>query len=477
MSGDGRERDLVILGWGAAAFSAAIRASELTFGQASIAMVGRGPLGGTCVNVGCVPSKYLIDAAGEAHARSATRYPGIPPGPRGVDFRALMGALRDAAAGERRLKYEDVIAGYGNVELVEGTASFADEHTVSVIAPDGGERRIRGYNFIIATGSSPVVPGIGGLGEAGYLTSDTVWNLDELPGRLAVIGGGPIGVELGQAFSRLGSRVTLLEAMPRIVPRAEPEMSAALAGALAGEGMDVVTGARVVAARRTSGGIELDVDADGGRRLEVDAVLVAVGRRPNVRGLNLGAAGVAHSERGIRVDRGMRTSNPRIYAAGDVVDQELMLETLAAREGVIAAENIYGHGGREVDPMSFPWAVFSDPQLASVGYTRERCSREIGGCSYRSVELGMVPRGRILREGAGSFEVVAESSTGRVVGVHALSPWATEFIAEGAMAVRLGLTVADLVDSAHVFPTLSEGVKLAAQSFSRDISRMSCCME
>ncbi|PMP97706.1 MAG: mercury(II) reductase, partial [Nitrososphaera sp.] len=179
-------------------------------------------------------------------------------------------------------------------------------------------------------------------------------------------------------------------------------------------------------------------------------------------------------------DGTMRTTNPRIYAAGDVVDSEfnrgLMLETLAAREGIVAVENIYEHSGRSVDPLTFPWAVFSDPQLASVGLTREQCSKEVGDCRHRSIGVEMVPRGRILREDIGAFEVIA-SPTGRIVGVHALSSWATEFIAEGAMAMRLGLTVDDLVDVAHVFPTLSEGIKLAAQSFRRDISRMSCCME
>ncbi|MGC8970311.1 MAG: mercury(II) reductase [Conexivisphaera sp.] len=472
------EYDLVILGWGAAAFSAAIRASELTSGQASIAMIGRGPLGGTCVNVGCVPSKYLIDASAEVHRPTRPRYPGIGPAGPSVDFAALMRSLRESVREERKLKYEDVVAGYGNVELVEGTAAFSDDRTVLVRTSGGGTLRVRGYNFLIATGSSPAVPGIRGLEDAGYLTSDTIWGLDAVPGRLVVIGGGAIGVELGQALSRLGSHVTILEGMHRIVPRAEPEMSDALRRALEDEGIDVRTDVRIASISRVPGGVELNL-ADG-PTIETDAILVATGRRANALGLNLEAAGVEYSRRGIRVDGTMRTTNPRIYAAGDVVDSEfnrgLMLETLAAREGIVAVENIYEHSGRSVDPLTFPWAVFSDPQLASVGLTREQCSKEVGDCRHRSIGVEMVPRGRILREDIGSFEVIA-SPTGRIVGVHALSSWATEFVAEGAMAMRLGLTVDDLVDVAHVFPTLSEGIKLAAQSFRRDISRMSCCME
>ena len=468
------EYDLVILGWGAAAFSAAIRASELTFGQAKIAMVGIGPLGGTCVNFGCVPSKYLIEAARIAHEREDPRYPGIPPAQRRVDFAALMRSLRDEVEAERRLKYEDVIAGYDNVDLVEGTASFTGDDAVSVRPPRGGTNlRIRGYNFLVATGSRPAVPELKGLREHGYLTSEAIWTLDELPGELIVIGGGGVGVEMGQAFSRLGSGVTIVEAAERLLPRAEPELSIELSRALESEGVRVLTGSRIVRVERRGGGTTLLLE-DGGA-LRAEELLVAVGRIPNVEGLNLEAAGVEYTGRGIKVDPTMRTTNPRIYAAGDVVDQELMLETLAAREGVVAAENIYGHAGRRVDPLTVPWAIFTDPQLASVGYTEERCAAHLGGCASRSVGLGALPRGRIMRRNVGAFKVVA--SGGRVVGVHALAPDAAEVISGAAIAVRLGMTLDDVVDSAHVFPTISEGVKLAAQSFIRDVSRMSCCME
>ena len=467
-----REYDLVIIGRGAAAFSAAIKASEITSGQASIAMVGFGHLGGTCVNVGCVPSKYLIEASKMLFDQRNPRYPGIAPVAAEPNLKDLMGSLRDAVEGEREAKYEDVIRQYDNIDIVEGKATFKDGNEISV---SGNAHNIRGYNFIIATGSSTTVPDIEGLGEAAYLTSDNIWDLDDVPGRLAVVGGGAIGLELGQAFSRLGSEVHVVEALPSILPQAEPEISTRLMESLAKEGIEFIMKARVL---RVSTGKVIDiVTAEGRKELKVDAILMATGRAPNVSGLNLEAAGVKYSRKGISVDSNMRTSNPRIYAAGDVVDQRLMLETLAAREGVIAATNIYEHANQSVNMMAVPWAVFTEPQLASVGFTEKEFTNANGGCSCRSLDLKSVPKARILREEDGLFKIVVDPRNDRIVGVHALSPYAAELIMEGVCAIQHGLTINDVLMSSHVFPTVSEGIKLTAQSFIRDISKMSCCME
>lgn len=464
--------DLVIIGRGAAAFAAAIRASEITSGQASIAMVGKGPLGGTCVNVGCVPSKYLIEAAGDVHRTSHPRYPGLEAMRPEVDFSRLMASLREAVASERTSKYEDVIAAYDNVRLIEGTASFAGKD--EVIVRESG-LRLKGYNFLIATGSRPKVPDVPGLREAGYLTSDTVWGLEALPQRLAIIGGGAVAVELGQALSRLGSSVTIFQRRPRLLPKAEPELSERLTHALRSEGVRVELGAEVTRVEGSSSGkslrFSLGSEVD---QVEVDQVLVAAGRSPNVSELELERAGVNYSERGVHVYPTMATSNPRVYAAGDVVDQGIMAEALAAKEGVVAVENIYDHAEKEVDLTSFPWSVFTDPQLASVGYTREGYP---GRAEVRLLELSWVPRARISREVEGAFELVTDSSSQKVVGVHALAPNAAEFVSGAALAVKCGLTVEELIEGPHVFPTISEGIKLTAQSFRRDLAKMSCCVE
>jgi mercuric reductase len=461
------EYDLVIIGNGAAAFSAAIRASEITSNQISIAMVGYGNIGGTCVNVGCVPSKYLIEAAEELHTQKHPVYPGIPRSLQAFDFLKLMDSLRDVVKKERKSKYIDVIKSYNNIDLIEGVASFVNDNKISV----NSEYRLSGYNFIIATGSRTSIPSIPGLKEAGYLTSDTVWNINELPNRLAIIGGGPIGLELGQAFGRLGSEVTIIEAMPSLLPQTEPEIAQIMAKHIESEGINLKLGRTV---KGITGGINgKTIEMQDREKLEVDEILVATGRSPNVSGLNLEGAGVNYTKKGIQVDRTLKTSNPRIYAAGDVVDQKLMLETLAAREGTLAAENIYEHAMKDVDMNSVPWAIFTSPQLASVGYTEA----EYPTGKSRTLTLEHVPKARIMRKTDGMFKLVTDSETGRVVGVHAFAPNAAEIIMEGVYAVKFGLKIEEMIENSHIFPTIAEGIKLAGQSFIRDISKMSCCME
>ncbi len=211
----------------------------------------------------------------------------------------------------------------------------------------------------------------------------------------------------------------------------------------------------------------------GNEKLEVEEILVATGRSPNVSGLNLEVAGVNYTKKGIQVDRTLKTSNPRIYAAGDVVDQKFMLETLAAREGTLAVENIYEHTMKVVDMNSVPWAIFTSPQLASVGYTEA----EYPTAKSRTLRLEHVPKARIMRKTDGMFKLVTDSETGRVVGVHALAPNAAELIMEGVYAIKFGLKIEEIIENSHIFPTIAEGIKLTGQSFIRDISKMSCCME
>ncbi len=439
-------------------------------------MVGYGNLGGTCVNVGCVPSKYLIDAAAEIYAPGHPRYPGITPFKRQFSFEALMNSLREAVKGERSTKYEEVIRNYDNVELVRGVAAFAGNDRVVVHSSAGARvQELKGYNFIIATGSSANIPNVTGLKEAGYLTSDTVWGIEELPQRLVVIGGGAVAVELGQAFSRLGSEVVILQRHASLLPRAEPELAGGVIKALESEGLRVELNATVTSVEKTSSGKRVKfLGSLGSKEVEADEILVATGRSPNVSELNLGSAGVVYSPRGVRVEPTMMTTNHGIYAAGDVVDQKFMLETLAAKEGTVAADNIYDHAMKKVDLNEVPWSVFSDPQLASVGYKEsEYPAKSIS----RSLPLELVPRARITRKTDGMFKLVTDSETGKIVGVHALAPNATELIIEGVYAIRYGLTVNDLIESSHIFPTISEGVKLTGQSFVRDIRKMSCCME
>lgn len=471
------EFDLVIIGRGAAAFSAAIKASELASGQASIAMIGFGPLGGTCVNVGCVPSKYIIEAAKVVHTQANPRYPGISSSSAQVDFGKLMRSLREAVLEERKTKYADVLKSYGNIRVFDGKAAFIDRDKVSI--KNGSEETVlKGYNFIIATGSSTKINKITGLQETGYLTSDNVWEMNRLQQTLAIIGGGFIGLELGQALNRLGSRVKIIKEHDTITAGIEPELGNALRESLASEGIEFLTGRKITAVFRRNGKKVVETSSEQGREeIEADEILIASGRTANVNGLGLEKAGVDYSEKGISVNESFRTSNPIIYATGDVVDQRYKLETLAAREGATVASNIFNHQENGISLNQVPWAVFTEPQFASVGYTEAEYSSKFGKAESRTVPLASVPKARILRESRGMFKIVTDARSKKIVGVHAVSPYAAEFIMEGVYAIKFGLTYSDLIENSHIFPTVAEGVKLTAQSFTRDISKMSCCME
>lgn len=469
--------DIAILGKGAGAFAAAIKASEKSSGKARIAMVGSGPIGGTCVNVGCVPSKYLLEASHRLYYASKEVFPGVGAVNPSLDFARLMEGVRTLVNNMRRDKYEKILRYYPNVEVVNGKAHFESPTTINVSGEEGG-RVITARNIIVATGSTPTAPPIEGLEKTGYITSDSVWGLESRPESLAVVGGGAIGLELGQAFLHLGSDVTVLEAMPRVVPQAEPEVSMTLQSVLEDEGMKFQLKVRIARVYSEDGKKTLEVvTAQGKEKIVVDEILVATGRAPNTVTLGLERAGVKTDERGfIPVDKTMRTSSPSIYAAGDCVSKRLMLETLAAREGVVAATNILG-GSDELDYTTTPWAVFTNPQVASVGYTEDEVMAKMNACACRIVSLDRVAKAGIMGSEQGLVKLVLDPYTYKVVGVHALTPSATEYIVEGALAIKYGLTYTDLINTTHVFPTLAEGVKLAAQSFVRPVDRMSCCVE
>ncbi|MCL5731204.1 MAG: mercury(II) reductase [Candidatus Thermoplasmatota archaeon] len=471
--------DLVIIGRGAAAFSAAIKASEISHGEMRIAMVGTGPLGGTCVNVGCVPSKYLLEASHAVFNPSHPRIAGIHSTEVKHDFSEIMNGLRSYVDHARDLKYAKVIQSYGNVTVYEGLGRFSDPHTVIVENPSGNETaRISGSNILIATGSRPVVPNINGLTESGFITSDTIWNLNDLPESVAIIGGGAVGLEMGQALLHLGSDVTVIEALGSLLPQTEPEIGAALKKRLESEGMKFVLGARVSNVRKSRDGKTLTViTRKGSENLEVSEVIAATGRAPNTDRLNLDAAGVKTDPHGlITVSDRMRTTADNIFAAGDCVSKKMFLETLAAREGAVAASNLFGED-MVVDYESATWAVFTSPQVAGVGMTENEYSRKNGACSCRVFSLENLTKASIMGETEGIIKITVNPADGRIVGMHILAPNATDIITEGAYAVRNGYTVDDIIATSHIFPSLSEGVKLAAQSFIRDLSKMACCVE
>lgn len=465
VGGGDRAWDLAILGSGSAAFAAAIRASEK---GARVVLFERGTPGGTCVNVGCVPSKALLRAAElNAHARHHT-FAGIPHLAGPVDLGVLV-AQKDALVGElRHRKYLDLAAAYG-FTLQAGTARFVDEETVEV---DG--QVVQADRYLIATGASPALPPIEGLADVDYLTSTTALELTEMPASLAVIGANAIGLELGQLFAQLGAQVTFLDIAGRIAPFEEPEISAAFARILEDDGASVIPNARITLVARADGRIELTGDLGGRTQLVADRVLVATGRRPNTDGLGLDAAGVKVDPRGfVVVDEFLQTSNPRIWAAGDVTPSPQFVY-VAAAEGAAAAENALG-ARRRLEERDVPRVTFTSPQIAAVGFT-EADARAAGHEVATSV-LGLdnVPRAIVNRDTRGLIKLVADEPTGRLLGVHVLADSAGEVIQAGVYALLANMTIRELADAFHPYLTVAEGLKLAAQGFARDVTKLSCC--
>ena len=458
--------DLVTIGSGSAAFAAAIRATSL---GARVALVERGTVGGTCVNVGCIPSKHLLAASHAYRVAGSHPFAGVPTSRGEVDLRALIARKGQVVDELRDEKYLDLAAHYG-FELVRGHARFAGPDLVDV-----DRREIRARRFLIATGSAPWAPAIEGLDRAGYLTSTTAMELSEVPGSLVVIGGNYIGLELGQVFSNLGSRVAIVEALDRIAPLEEPEISEEMTRVLEEEGVRVVTSAKVT---RVEGGAPKTVvaEAEGGElKLEGAEILVATGRRPVLDGLGLDAAGVEVDDvGGLVLDQTLRTTNPDVLAAGDVTGAPQFVY-VAAAQGTMAAENALTGAERAVDYAALPRVTFTTPNIAAVGLTDEQAQEAGYECECRVVELRHVPRARVNLDTRGLFKIVADRRTGKVLGVHALAENAGDAILAGVYAVKFGLTVSDLAETWAPYLTMAEGLKLTAQSFTTDVEMLSCC--
>jgi mercuric reductase len=468
--------DLAIIGSGGAAFAAAITARDQ---GASVVMVERGTAGGTCVNTGCVPSKALLAAAAARHIAVDQPFPGIVTQAGPVDMATLTGGKDDLVAAMRNAKYIDLAAGYG-WEIVAGTARFTaspDAPELQVSRSDGGTTTIEAAHYLVATGSAPWIPPIGGLEEAGYLTSTTAMELTGLPESLLVIGGNSVGLELGQLFARLGTKVTIAEALDRLAPSAEPEVSAAIEDVFDDEGIGILTAATVMAVRRDTTGRSVQIRTAGGRERELACgeILVAAGRRPVTAGLDLESAGVKTGERGeIVTDEYQRTANPRIWAAGDVTGGPQFVY-VAAAQGTRAAANALFSAGRTVDYAALPRVTFTSPAIASAGLTEAELVQRGMACDCRVLPLEAVPRAVVGRDTRGVIKLVVEAGTGRVRGAHAVADGAGEVIAAAVYAIRAGMTVTDLADTWSPYLTMSEGLRLAAQAFSRDVSRLSCC--
>lgn len=449
--------EIVVLGGGSAGIVSANLAAAL---GVRTALVEKARIGGECLWTGCVPSKALIHAASVAALRGS-RALGAPREP--VDRTLGAEALRYVRDSIERVRVADateaMMREFG-VELFFGEPRFVDRHELQV-----GDERLLGRQFILATGSHPALPDIPGLRDAVPLTNLTVFDLRHIPERLVVLGGGPIGVEMAQAFRRLGADVTLLQRAPRLLPRDDAELTTRLEEQLRAEGLHIETGVEVTGAQLQPDGRKVVTYRQAGADAVVEGteILVATGRRPNVEGLNLEGIGVRLTEDGVWVDGRLRTSVPHIWACGDVLGRH-QFSHMAEHEAKVVVRNALLPFPQKVPFAIEPWTTFTDPELARVGLTEEEARRQGKRVLVFRHSFGQDDRALVDEAGHGLVKIVSDHR-GRALGAHILGPRAGELIHEFVLAMTHGLSVRDLADTIHVYPTLSMASQRAAQRY------------
>lgn len=459
---------VAVIGSGGAAMAAALKAAE---NGAQVTMIERGSIGGTCVNVGCVPSKIMIRGAHIAHQAQHHPFSGVGKTALALD-RRLMVKQQQARVGElRKVKYQEILDDNPAISLMPGRARFKSPTLLEVTEQDGKTREIGADLVLIATGASPAVPTIPGLPDTPFWTSTEALVAEDIPAHLLVLGGSVVGLELGQAFRRLGAKVTVLEMLGRLLPIEDEDISRGLREALEAENIEVHTSFKSEAVSFRDG--RFDIQGNG-KTVSGDQLLVATGRLPNTADLGLEAIGVKTSGNGaIAVNERLETSVPNVYAAGDCTSQPQFVY-VAAAGGTRAAINMTG-GEATLDLSTVPAVVFTDPQVATVGLN-ERTARERDMLiETRILTLDNVPRALANFDTRGFIKIVAEAGTGHILGVQALAPEAGELIQTAALAIHHNMTVADLAAQLFPYLTMVEGLKLCAQTFTKDVKQLSCC--
>jgi pyruvate/2-oxoglutarate dehydrogenase complex dihydrolipoamide dehydrogenase (E3) component len=441
--------DLVVIGGGTAGLVCAAGAAGL---GARVALIERDRLGGDCLNTGCVPSKAILRSARAAGEARSGRRVGVHSEPR-VDFQAVMARMRarradiaphDAAARLRAL----------GVDVFFGRAAFASRRAVSV-----GDALLRFRKAAIATGSRPAIPPISGLDAVSFLTNESVFDITEQPRRLVVLGGGPVGCELAQAFARLGTHVTLIESAGQVLPHEDVDAAAVIAAALAADGVDLRVGSRAAAAAQDEAGIEVRLD-DG--NVTADALLVATGRAPNVEDLGLDTAGIAADRHGIRVTDTLQTTNSRVYASGDVASR-FRLTHVADALSRIVVQNALFPGRKRASSLVIPRCTFTDPEIAHVGATSPEAAAQ--QAATVTIPLRDVDRAVVDEEIDGFVRI--HHQRGRLVGATVVAPAAGELIGTIAYAMQHGGSLADFSATVFPYPTLSLALRHAGDAYRR----------
>ncbi|QNI03897.1 mercury(II) reductase [Halomonas sp. SH5A2] len=458
---------IAVIGSGGAAMAAALKAAVR---GTRITLIERGTIGGTCVNIGCVPSKILIRAARIAHLRKESPFDGGLSAQAPVVDRASLFTQQQARVEELRdAKYEGILGDHSAITVLHGEARFADAQHLTVTLTKGGEQTIHFDRAFIGTGARPAQPHIPGLADTPYLTSTSALELAAIPDRLVVIGAGFVALELAQGFARLGSQVTLL-ARSRLLSSEDPAIGDAVDAAFRREGIEVLN--QTQASRVDYSDNEFVLETNTGT-LRADQLLVATGRTPNTETLNLNDIGVETAQGAIQVDRHLQTTVPGIYAAGDCTDQPQFVN-VAAAGGSRAAINMTG-GEATLDLSAMPGVIFTDPQVGTVGLTEAEAQEHGYAVDTRILDLENVPRALVNFDTHGFIKMVADRDSGRLLGVQAVTAEAGELIQTAVMAIRARMTVQEVSDELFPYLTMVEGLKLCAQTFTKDVKQLSCC--
>ncbi len=464
----GTKLHIAIIGTGSAAFAAALRAVE---DGAVVTMIEGGEvIGGTCVNTGCVPSKIMIQAAHIVHLQSSHGFSGIAKNHPVVDRAALVREQEASVTKLRKAKYEDILAKNKDIRLIRGRASFSDGHTLTVTRANGGAEQVKADKILIATGASPFIPNIAGLAGTPFWTSTEALVAEELPGHLVVLGGSVVALELAQAFLRLGSKVTVL-ARSTFLSREDPALGDGLVRVFEDEGARVLLHTVPDSVSHDGGHFILSTKAG---IIVCDQLLVATGRRSDTQALFLEKAGVkTGAGGGIAVDDHMRTSAEDIYGAGDCTNLPQYVY-VAAAAGTRAAINMRS-GDASLDLTAMPAVVFTEPQAATVGLTEAEARKRGMNARSRTLSLDNVPRALANFETSGFIKLVAETDTGSILGAQVLAAGGGEIIQSAALAIANKMTIHELSNRLFPYLTMVEGLKLCAQTFTKDVKNLSCC--
>lgn len=463
--------DLIIIGGGSAAFSAAIKAESL--GLSTLMVNGGLDYGGTCVNVGCVPSKNLIRAGETAYHATHSNFKGVKPKGVDIDFTQIIKDKKNLVATLQEQKYMDVVRDFENLTMLNGWAQFKDRETIIV---DGEE--FRAGKFLIATGAKTNIPSIEGLDKINYLTNASLFELEEKPESLTIMGAGYKGLEIATAYNRLGVKVRIIEFTDRVLRTQTPDISEALETQMREEGIEIFPDYRAVKFEQEENKTIIhckDPDNSWTQLVEKGKVVVATGTKANTNHLGLNKIGLELNQSGhIAVKDNMKTHLSNIYAAGDVTNTPSFVYT-AAFEGKIAVENAFSGTNQQADYSSLPWVVFTDPQIAGAGLDEAQAKAQGIPFDVSKLDLKDVPRAIVANDKRGFIKLIRNTQTDKLIGARVVAPEGGELIQPVSMAIKYGISVKDLADSFYPYLTMGEGIKLAAITFEKDVSQLSCC--